>query len=337
MAALSAGSLSRYFSGGGPDGGGSNFGAMCERAALDANKHASIQCRPCGGNGFVVLTEDDLEGWKIRIADGMKRLSEEPDHEQRKELHSRLDDIRQGLSQASVCEICKGSGYTTQKRADRAVAMDSMFTTVRCGRCRATGTDRNRGDALRLILGDKCGKCGGEAYVVPVTAKEHGSSKSGKPPKKEPSTGADDNYDGPSPTNGVAAASWVDEDALAERGRVSRVLDAIRRENPAVGQAIATYNGPDGDKWGQNKWGRLFALWQHTEAGKQLALDGAKRSKGGHGFLIAPLELIATERDAEFRALTPNPRRRALISQADRQARELHTSMTKAIRSSEAA
>lgn len=342
---ISAGSIARYFSGGSEASGGSNFSVMCERAALSVHKHASVKCRACEGQGFRVLTPDDLVAWRRRIAEVAKKLEEEKDSERRDELIERQDEIRKQMSKASTCTACDGSGYTTAKNIDRASAMDSMFTTVRCSSCQATGVDRRRSAVARLLLGDGCERCRprdelgqplddgpGPGFIVPVSVKEKGSSKSGKPPKREP--GGDD---GAEPTNDVVAASWVDEDKLAERGRVSRLLEAIRRDDPEVAEALAVFNGADGDKWGGHKWGRLFALWQCVPAGKQLAKDGAARSKGGHGWLIGSTDLIAGEREAEQRATEPNRHRRALIGQADREARALKARMDQKLRAVEAA
>jgi hypothetical protein len=350
---LSPGSVSRYFNGS-DTAIGSNYGEMAERAALDVRRHSSVKCRACNGEGFLILDERERNIWKRRIEEAEKRylqvkaeiskaLLDGRAIDPQKELDAAADRIaaqREGMCKASDCKVCATSGYVTARRADMAHAMDEMFTTVRCSRCRATGTARvgylqpatTTENAKFQEFGYCCDRCGGAAYIIPVTAKEQGSSKGGKPPKFHRKADPDDFGDG---TN--VAPSFINEDLLAERGRTSRVLEAIRRSNPKVYAAMSHYNGPDGDRWGAHRYGRIFALWQDTAAGRQLAELGANRSKGGHGHLIPPLDLIATERETEFQNPNQDPRRRALIGQADRQARELHRSMLDAQRDAESA
>lgn len=320
MTALTASSLARYFEEAETSLGSSNYFGMCEMAVRVS--HASVTCRLCSGLGFKALDADEMRAVYKRIA-----RETDPD---------KLWELRNSLSYESSCVVCHGSGVTTQRRADIATAMHPMFTTVRCGKCKGCGETFPPND-VTAERQDVCLACGGSAYVVPVTVKEKGSSKTGKPPKREPSS-ADDPDDAP-----VALSNWVDEDALVERGRVSRELEAIRRADPVIGLAINSYFGPDGDRWADNKWGRAFALWQHTDAGEALARESAERSNRGHGHLMRAIDLIATERDAEARAganTIRDPwrdRRRALIALADKQARELHARMQRTIRQTEAA
>jgi hypothetical protein len=315
---LTAESIGKYFEEYEKSLGSSNHFGMCEMAVKIS--HASVPCRLCDGMGFKALDPKEL-------AARYKRIARETDP-------NKLQELRDSLSLESTCVVCQGSGATTQRRADVAHAMHPMFTTVRCGKCRGCGETFPPND-VTAERQDVCLACSGVTYIIPVTVKEKGSSKHGKPPKREPADGDDD-----SP---VALSNWIDEDALVERGRVSRELEAIRRAEPLIGLAIGSYFGPEGDKWGDHKWGRAFALWQHTQAGTQLATESAKRSKGGHGHLMQATDLISTERDAEARAganLDRDPwrdRRRALIALADTQARELHQRMQRTIRQTEAA
>ncbi len=297
-------------------GVGSNFGEMCERASLVT--HASIRCRACDGSGYLVLEPDALTAWALRIA--------------REQSSDRRDELRRRLSEQSTCRPCRGSGYVTPATADRAPPADSMFTTVRCGRCRGCGETTTPNDASAETE-DVCLHCGGKSFLIPVTVREKGSSKHGRPPKRDSSS--DDDL----AVEGVATPAWVDEDALLEMARASRVLGHLRREHPAEAAAAEAFDGPEGDKWGSHCWGRMFALWPLTQAGRQLAAEGAARSRGRHGFLISPLDLIASERDAEFRAgvTERNSRRRALIAQADRQARELWRRTSEVLRLAECA
>lgn len=337
---ISAGSIAKFFSGGSGVALESNFGTMCERAAVVAHMHASVKCRACEGKGYRELEAAELDGWRKKINSYYLAIAEETDREKCDALQDRQDEIRRELSRASDCPVCRGSGYTTQKNVDRATAMDSMFTTVRCSGCRGCGETFPPNDETAERQ-DVCLRCAnpetraGDGYFVPVTVKETGSSKKGKAPKTE--AGGDEGMDGAPPTNDVVAASWVDEDELAERGRVSRFLERLRRSDPETAVSVELFNGPDGDKWGAHKWGRTFALWQATDAGIELARMGAERSSGAHGMRISMLDLIASERDAEVRASEPDPARRSLIAQADHEARGLKAKMDRALADSEAA
>jgi hypothetical protein len=316
---VSTQSISKFFSGG-RFGATSNYGSMCEAAAV--TRHASVRCRVCSGQGFRVLGAEELEQWRRRLELPAlhAKLEDTKDPADRAALRTRItaerDKLRAELSAASTCGPCAGTGRVAPKRADRAVAMDSMWTTVRCGRCRGTGETIYPNDESAERQ-DVCLRCGGQSYLVPVTARETGSSRHGRPPQR---VGGDD--DGDAVSCDVATASW-NEDELLELGRVSRVLEHMRAADREAAEAFESYNGPDGDRWGAHHWGRIFALWPHTVAGDKLAREAARRSRMGHGFLLPPLALIASERDAELRGQTSNPRRRALISQADAQARRL--------------
>jgi hypothetical protein len=301
----------------------SNFALMCERA--EQLSYTAEPCKPCNGEGFRLMEVDELARWERRIRD-----EADPD---------RRSDLRTLLARESTCTVCHGVGSTPTRRNDWLLGIDSMWTTVRCSRCRATGVDLGRSAAARLILGDGCERCRrrnddgqpaddgpGNGYTVPITVRSTGSSKGGKPPKREP--GGDIDY---------AVTNWVDEDAMIERGRVGREIDAIRRRNPTVGNAMDDYYGVQGDKWGGHKWGRSFAVWHHTDAGKRLAEIGKERSFRGHGHLLHPLDLIASERDAHLRGETGNPNRPWLIERAARRAVELVREIEAAVRETECA
>lgn len=327
--ALLPGSIAKYFAGNDcAFSGSSNYLDMCELAVKIS--HASVECRACDGMGFRAMSAATLQSWSRKLAE----VSEDASPEHREE---KRDQIRKTMSRESECLVCCGSGYTTQRRIDMAAAMHPMFTTVRCGKCRGCGETFPPTDATAEVQ-DVCPGCHGVTYVVPVTVKEKGSTKTGKPPKREPG-GSDDDELGSS----SAFSAWVDEDAVVERGRVGREIDAIRRSDPVVGAGIESYYGLDGDKWGPHKWGRTFALWQHTQAGQRLADEGAIHSRASHGFLMKPLDLIASECDiasrsgAEGRTTREGRHRAALIAQADKQARELLGRIRAAIRGAEEA
>jgi hypothetical protein len=359
---VTQGSISRFFSGGGKQQGSSNFGAMCEVMAGSIQLgHSSVKCRACDGLGYRELSVEDLQRRARRVAEAQLELADAEKIQdsdlrtrRRGEATENLKKTRAALSRESDCIVCKGVGYTDPTRSDRATAMHSLFTTVWCATCRGCGEPV--GPMVKLEANartyrfyplnptddsaerqDRCERCDGTAYLVPVTVRSTGSSKGGKAPSRSEAGGADEASDGTVLREGEAAPSWADEDDLAERGRVSRALEAIRRDKPDVAAALEAYYGPEGDKWGPHKWGRMFALWPLTQAGRKLAELGASRSKGGHGWLIAPIDLISNERDTDSRSDVRDPGRRALIGQADKQARELHARMQRAINGTEAA
>lgn len=319
---LSTGSIAHYFTESDISIGGSNFHDMCAQAVLTSEE--SIQCRACQGLGFKTKMDPDEMQRRYR------QISREtnPDY---------LAELRAQLHRETVCGACKGRGCTTQKRADRAAAMDSMWTTVRCGTCKGCGETMPPTDA-GAEREDRCLNCWGDTWIVPVTAKEtQRGANNGTGGGESATDDPGDTYVANSPHK------MADEDAIVRRGSVGRTLDGIRKREPVVGAGIAHYFGIDGDRWGAHKWGRVFALWQDTQAGVQLAKEGAARSKAGHGFLMKPLDLIASERDAEFRdppSASKDPwrdRRRAMIALAERQARELLTRIEVAIAEAEAA
>jgi hypothetical protein len=316
---LSPGKISRYLAESDRPAIGSNYDAMAELTL--SLSHTSVRCRACAGSGVRELSREDLESRGRQLA--------------REKTDIGREHLRRRLSYDTVCRACRGIGWTTQKRADRAAAMDSFYTTVHCSKCRATGETLEPNDESAEI-GDVCTACGdvrgaldsvANGFFVPVTVKPiHGPQHGG-------GGSATDDDENPEPSY----AAGPDEDAMAERARVGRELDAVRRSDPAVGAAIDSYFGTDGAKWGSHKWGRVFALWQHTKAGRQIAQESAEKSRRGHGFLIAPLDLIAAERDAEFRAEECSTHRRALLRAADTQARELLRRVQAVMGDSEAA
>jgi len=163
---------------------------------------------------------------------------------------------------------------------------------------------------------------------MPITVRDTGSSKKGKPPPLE---GGDDDVDV------SRGASWLDEEAILEHGRTGRIVHAIKQHSPELAYAIEVYHSADGDRWGGHKWGREFALWPLTEAGRQIAKQAANRSLKGFEHLMAPLDLIATERAAEARSGAPNRARQALLRKADAQAKILLRRMSEAYAEAKAA
>lgn len=305
MSQLNSESVARYFSG--ADGAGSNFMGMC--AAVLADSHESVDCRACSGKGYRALTEAELRGFA-------KQLAKQKTTEHR-------DQVRQALSRASDCEDCKGSGKVSRRRrGDHTAAMDSMFTTVACGRCHGCGEAAPPTDASAERQ-DVCLGCGGDAYIVPVTVRPTGSTNEGG----SGGSSATDFDAGPLLLAAPDAAQ--DQDSrLSERRGVASELRAIRAQDPQLAAALESYHGPEGARWVEHRWGRAFTLWQHTPAGKQLAEHVAEQSVRGCGHLVAPTERLARaretqERPPEGRTRADHQLQRVLLARADREARDL--------------
>jgi hypothetical protein len=302
---LSAERLTNYFAGQDVGAAPSNYLEMCW--ATLAVSHTSVECRACDGKGFRELGLEELRKWAALIAE-----QKTPEHR---------EDVRKGLSYASTCQVCRGGGFTTARRADRASAMDSMWTTVRCGRCRGCGEATPPTDTS-AERGDVCLNCGGKTYIVPVTVrcrKQQGVASGGS---------ATDSYESPLflPTAAPEPASEHDYDD--DRLSVAHELERLRATDPQLAAAVASYHGPESEPWVQHRWGRGFVLWQHTAPAQQLAEDVAERSPARAGYLVAVTKRLAEARLAVERPAAGRPPAhhqlwRVLVARADREAREL--------------
>jgi hypothetical protein len=291
----------------------SNFMAMCEVAADQSTK--SAKCRACRGLGF-------RDGDPFKIAKWQKELGRP------NVSPARAQALRERLHHESQCKKCFGTGYreTNVKREP----FDATWTTARCERCKGSGEvfDEDRQDV--------CPRCSGDMCVVPATVKKTGSSKKGRlPPGATSMTDSDG--------NGTPGGVWssevldqlpeFDEEQLDELVRAATVA---RRVSPEIMAAVKVWEGPDGMKWAPTKWGRLFALWPLTSAGKLIFESAAPNSRQRAGFLRRPIDVLAEVREAESRAEVPSMRYATLFRQADWQARELGNWMRSHLEAAEA-
>jgi len=267
--------------------------------------HTSVECRACEGRGFRDLGVDELKKWYATIA-----AQTLPEHK---------DEVRQALSYASICPVCHGCGHTTARRADHATAMDSMFTTVRCGLCRGGAEVTNPTDTSAERQ-DVCLRCGGRAYIIPVTArasKQMGQGGGG--------SATDDDSAAPVLPATATTETRVD---LDDRRAVAKALAELRASDAQLAAALASYHGPESDPWVGHRWTRAFVLWQHTAAGKMLVEEAAEQSPARSGYLVAPTKLLADIRAAQESTIgtavgRADARKRVLLGRADREAREL--------------
>jgi hypothetical protein len=292
----------------------SNFIAMCEVASGDGER--SVKCRACSGLGFKKGDALKVEQWEREL---------------RKEgtTDARRDALREKLRDESICRPCAGTGFRTAhaKREEH----DGTWTTVRCELCRGCGEVRNEEDQ------DVCPRCQGDMCVVPVTVKRRGSSKKGRlPPGATAMTDSDGN-----PTPGgiwsseeLEAAPEYDEVRLAENTKTEALIRSLDAETL---EALKAWEGPDGAKWAPTKWGRAFALWPMTEAGKRLFDRAARRSRLRSGYLRRPIDVLTEEREAESRAEEPDIERRILLGEADKQARVIADRLRARLEQAEAA
>lgn len=308
---LNAERLTHYFAGQDTGGAGSNYMGMC--AAVLADSHASVDCRACSGRGFRELSVDELRKWSHRIA-----AQETTEHR---------DQVRRALSQASDCAACRGTGKVSAPRGDHAAAMDSMFTTVRCGLCKGCGETTAPTDTS-AERGDVCLGCGGASYIVPVTVRA----------KKQQDQGGG----GSSATDGDCLpappqAAHEHRHHADDRQRVAQELQTLRSQDPQLADAITSYHGPESEPWVRHRWGRGFCLWQHTPAGKLVVREVSEQSERRAGFLVAPTRLLALARDqlelpGDAHVVFRDAQRlRVLMARADREARDLQRRMQAAI------
>jgi hypothetical protein len=80
--------------------------------------------------------------------------------------------------------------------------------------------------------------------------------------------------------------------------------------------------GPEGDTYSGHTWGRRFALWPLTEAGRRLA-DESRGTSTKRAPYERLLELCAVEHAEAVQADRVDPRRSSLVRRADADARAL--------------
>lgn len=302
----------------------SNYGAQCER--MQVLGHTSRKCPKCDGLGFREVDKKELAERAVRLY-----RCTDPDE---------AAQLRERLSHESTCQTCRGTGYIegSKVKGERK----PFFTTKRCFKCKGCG------EVMNEDLEDVCQRCMGEMCVVTVTVQETGCSKGGKAPRREPDDADDFGGDTTAPRNAGAPAGgptysdgvWreltygadINEAEFLEHGSMSRLLVRLQKHDEVSAEVLKAYLGPEGDRWGPTKWGRHFVVWPLTKPGAQLAREAAQRSKAGHGFLLTPMQLLASERDAEQKTGVPNMRRRHLINQAELVSRGLVEAAKAALR-----
>ncbi len=301
--------------------GGTNYGQMCENAV--AFTHTSVRCAKCNGLGFHEIDRAELE-------QRCRQIEEASDKASGGRRKSPRQELREKLSRDSSCSGCKGTGFLAA-RAPKS-KMDSLTTTVPCDSCKGFGRLKQHGnqhgiERLIAALGlDWCWTCDGNGYLLPVTARETGSSKKGRLPRHATDASVDGQPRDARSAESLASGDWVDESAWVEFAQMTRVHEELRRVDETSAAVLDRYYSAEGDRYAREPetWGRVFAVWPLTHAGKLLATEGARRSEAlGSEFRLTALDRIAAERNREERSLVIDMRIRVLITRADREARQL--------------
>lgn len=317
----------------------SNWEASCEAAFRE--RQFSRPCPACDGTGAKELTKSQARYYARKL----ERVGEEE-----------RENLRRDLRHDSTCQICQGTGFRPppERRANvqRTWCEDCSGTGSRrdggtCRRCRGLGSIclgvpragyfgarcvtahcprcRGSGEVPDEDVEDVCQLCRGEGFTVPITARPTGSSRHGFGPDV-----------GAAPADPSSSAGKVlDPEEIGGDEGIVGAFERLSWQAPDLAAALRDYRGPIGNRWGHgHPWGRAFSLWPHTASGRQLIQGAAERLQA---VLVArPVDLLALIRDEEELAKVPDIRRRALISRADREARQLleraRTALAEALR-----
>lgn len=107
------------------------------------------------------------------------------------------------------------------------------------------------------------------------------------------------------------------------------LLGTIQREDPVLAAAIAVYHSPHAYEWDGHPWGRSFALWPLTDAGRRFAEQtGHLHAAGGYE---GTLELCRGQRLAIEEGTVTDPLTRALERNAKLESRALEARVKQAI------
>ena len=306
----------------------SNFETMCDRWA-ERRAEVGTECEACEGLGYRLFSAGEMAYWKDRIdkAGG----------------HTERDREQKAMTHASRCDACAGTGYLSQRPGDFGDLMDVRFTTVGCPGCR--GRDRRREpdyprfmhthagsscgevrvrdeESATLDEWDTCSLCGGDGYVVPITARP--TMKTQDERTRWSGEGEDD--------PGFELFVTMHPEAAPKPAPAEALPDVEALAIPAMW-------GEHGDRWAQHEFGRRFALWPFTDSGRRLADESALLSAAASWY-ERRIDIITREREAEReadRAGTGSPRRRILLRKADAEARSLERRVAGALRAIEAA
>lgn len=239
-------SLSWYFGDGLSIYERSTFSAIVERIRLDG--FGSAPCARCDGAGIL-----DKGGFAMATrctrCTGKGELGEPKRECPDCRGSGQLEPYEVRAEFGGWCDSCRGSGCTpVERRAQR------RKSCTKCdGKRRAPAFNHRPG-----IHDIACDRCIGSGHE-PLTA---------APLPKATSEG------------GVVA-----KDSALERFAItSRRVASVEIISPDLSSALEDYYGDVGSRWGREDFGRIFALYAHTPAGKRLArwgsAEGTRKPKG---------------------------------------------------------
>ncbi len=110
---------------------------------------------------------------------------------------------------------------------------------------------------------------------------------------------------------------------LQDYGRISRRLDGVKaalgKEYLAV---LEDYHGDLGARWGRTRWGRLFAIYPRTKAGRALVIMATEEAKGENEVVLTPVERLGVQ--AELQRVKPSSERKRLLAACREQAEAMY-------------
>jgi len=235
----------------------STFGPIVEKIAMDG--FSSTTCVKCDGAGI-------LDNGGVRLEDKCTScrgsgLHPRKDGESQKwcltcDGKGRVPPYEEDVEHGGWCPLCRGTGSgSVERRAQRR---------PRCRLCRpepfVTFTDDATGETIKAPLATAwvprhcCPNCLGTGDE-PIGA---------KPIQKDAEGG------------GVLG----DDAALTRFAITSRRADAVKAISPSLHAALEAFYGDVGHRWASSPFGRMFALFHLTPAGKTLARMGLPQSEG---------------------------------------------------------
>lgn len=120
------------------------------------------------------------------------------------------------------------------------------------------------------------------------------------------------------PKSGQAPSSgYTPEESLLSRyARVSRLVRAVLEQDELSAAVLGAYYGDIGARWGRSPYGRIFAVYPLTAAGRELLRRERARQSAGKApsSTLTPAEELGVVMSVQ--AIQPQPARRVLADRA---------------------
>jgi hypothetical protein len=236
----------------------STFGPIVEKIAMDG--YASAECGKCGGSGILEDGGFRLES-KCRGCGG-----------------SRLQPRKAGEPQ-QWCLTCGGLGREMPYEVE-------CEHGGWCPTCRGTGGSSVERRAIRR---PRCSWCRPEPYVFFTDERTGGTTRAPLITAWVPrhacpnclSTGDEPITAKPVLVPDEGGGALGADEALTRFAITSRRAGSVKDVSPALHAALASFYGDVGSRWALTQFGRLFALYHLTPAGKKLARMGIETAEKG--------------------------------------------------------